>query len=181
MNHMTKHVNMLEREHSDGSSLLESDVVNGDTGMRYDVPDETYEQNSASVMNELRNKDMISSEDVEIGCIQVYHHIAVDDDDDEREYGDGEEPYWDDDERESNNGEEPSWDDNESESGNGEEPYPNGLYKDDDGHRWTYDVYTIKQHWMNMGEEPPPWLDEEEEASDNNEEEEDDDGESSYE
>jgi hypothetical protein len=57
------------------------------------------------------------------------------------------------------------------------------LYHDEDGHRWTYDVYTnecddpsncgspVEQHWADRGEEPLPWL-EEEEFSDNDEEEE---------
>jgi hypothetical protein len=91
-----------------------------------DVDDEPDGSDSASVMDEPMNNDTISSEDaVEFGCIQVYHHIAVDDDD-EREFEDGREP---------------SRDGHESESGDGDEPYPNRLYHDEDGHRWTYDVY----------------------------------------
>jgi hypothetical protein len=190
--------------------------------MRYDMPDETYEHRECSdrstnmsndmyksgmclddhpetlsdvdnkpdgsdgalVMNEPMNNDMISSKDaVEFRCIPVYHHITVNDDN-ERESDDGQEPSWD--------------DDHKSESRNGDEPYPNGLYYDEDCHRWMYDVYTsecddpsncgspVEQHWEDRGEEPLPWLeqedapnddDEEDEASD---EEEYDDSESSY-
>jgi hypothetical protein len=115
---------------SDNSLSSEPKVTNGDTGMRYNVPDETYEHSECSdklvnmsndvhrsgmcpdscvetlsdvddepngldsvlVMDEPTNNDMISSKDaVEFRCIQVYHHIAVSDDD-EREFDDGEEP-----------------------------------------------------------------------------------------
>jgi hypothetical protein len=202
----TQHVRGLYcYQDNDDSWSSESEVANGDDGTRYDVPDDKYEHSecsdesantsndahesgmcpdshietssdvddepdgsdNASVMDEPTNNDIISSEDaVEFGCIQVYHHVAVDDDD----------------EMESDDGQEPSRDGHESESGYGDEPYPNGLYYDEDGHRWTYDVYTsecndpsncgspVEQHWMDMGEEPPPWL-EEEDASDNYEEE----------
>jgi hypothetical protein len=138
---------------------MSNDMFESGTGldnhreMSSDVDNEPDGSDSVSVMDEPTNNNMISSVDaVEFGCIRVYHHIAVDDDD-EREFDDGQEP---------------SRDGHKSESGNGDEPYPNGLYHDDEGYRWTYDIYTsecddpsncglpVEQHWADMdnGQEP---------------------------
>ena len=68
----------------------------------------------------------------------MYHHYPVSVGSD-----DGEAPSQDEDEGKSGNDEPPSDYEEDQDEEDGEEPYPNGIYKDEDGKEWTYDVHDI--------------------------------------